>query len=382
MEIGLFGGFGEKGRTSIAARSGATCLLMDAGIKVGAGDADYHPSLVWPASDIDALLITHAHEDHVGALAWLQGQGFRGRIFMTAETIQEAPATLTAYARPADLKANPFPRGQIEIFEPGETLSIGGFKVGTGRSGHVVGGIWFAVDDGSRRLVHCGDVVPDSDVFLMDPIPQCDLVALDASYGDDPVPGAERAGAIAQWIEAHPHGCLLPTPLSGRSLELMAAFPAVFAIHASMRDALRAQIAADAALRPGVAQRLQDRLDAALDWRDDDALPAMPLLADDGMGKAGPSARLLPRAEESGYPVLLTGHLPEGSPGHVLHAAGKADWIRMPTHPTRPGNVAIWQGAGRPAAIGHSCPLDGIEALGRHIPGLRTDARTGQTFTL
>ncbi|MEO3388366.1 MBL fold metallo-hydrolase [Mesorhizobium sp. CAU 1741] len=382
MDIGLFGGFGEKGRTSIAARSGATCLLMDAGIKVGAQGDAYHPALVWAASELDALLVTHAHEDHVGALAWLQGQGFRGRIFMTAETIQEAPATLAAYARPADLKANPFPRGQIEIFEPGETLSIGNMTVETGRSGHVVGGVWFAVDDGSSRVVHCGDVVPDSSVFFMDPIPQCDLVVLDASYGDDPVPGTDRSKAIADWIAMHPRGCLLPTPLSGRSLELIAAFPAAFAIHASMRDALHAQIATQAALRPGMAERLDEKLANAVDWRDGDALPEVPLLADDGMGQAGPSARLLPRAEAAGFPVLLTGHLPAGSPGQSMHAAGKADWIRMPTHPTRPGNVAIWEGAGRPMALGHSCPPADLQALHSHIPGLRVDSRTGQTFKL
>lgn len=382
MDVGLFGGFGEKGRTSIAVRSGATSLMLDAGIKVGASGDDYHPLLVWPATEIDALLLTHAHEDHVGALAWLQGQGFRGRIFMTAETIQEAPATLAAYARPADLKASKFPRGQIEIFEPGDTLAIGDFSVRTGRSGHVVGGVWFAVDDGRRRLVHCGDVVPDSSVFLMDSIPQCDLVALDASYGDDPVPGADRARAIAEWIDRHRGGCLLPTPLSGRSLELIAAFPARFAIHASMRTALHSQIAASSALRPGVADRLHEKLAAALDWHDDDALPEMPLLADDGMGKAGPSARLLPRADETGYAILLTGHLPENSAGQLLHAAGRADWIRMPTHPTRPGNVAIWEAAGRPVALGHSCPASDLVALAGHIPGLRTDSRTGQTFTL
>lgn len=382
MEIGLFGGFGEKGRVSIAARSAGTCLLLDAGIKVGARGAHYHPAPVWPAAGIDALLVSHAHEDHVGALAWLTAQGFRGRILMTAETLDEAPATLAAYADPADLRAHPFPRDRIELFEPGETLSVGKLTVETGRSGHVVGGVWFAVDDGSRRVVHCGDVVPDSGVFVMDPVPRCDLIALDASYGADPVSGAERARAIAEWVAAHPGGCLLPTPLSGRSLELMAALAGGFAVHASMRAALEAQIGAEAALLPGVAERLRARLRAAPDWTDGEPLPSLPLLADDGMGKAGPSARLLPRAAEAGLPVLLTGHLPEGSPGKLLHEAGRADWIRMPTHPTRPGNVAIWEGAGRPAALGHSCPLPDLVELSAAIPALRTDARTGQTFTL
>lgn len=382
MEIGLFGGFGEKGRVSIAARSRGTCLLLDAGIKVGARGADYHPRLVWPAGEIDALLVSHAHEDHVGALAWLLAHGFRGRILMTAETFREAPVTLAGYADPADLAAHPFPSDRIELFEPGETLSIGGMTVETGRSGHVVGGVWFAVDDGGRCLVHCGDVVPDSCVFVMDPVPPCDLIALDASYGADPVPGKARAKAIASWIEARPGGCLLPTPLSGRSLELMAIIPGDFAIHATMREALETQIAAGSAVSPAAAAFLAWRLKSAPDWTDDQPLPALPLLADDGMGKAGPSARLLPRADEEGCPVLLTGHLPEGSPAKLLHEAGRAGWIRMPTHPTLPGSVAIWEGAGRPAALGHSCAPADLEALAAHIPSLRVDSRTGQVLKL
>ncbi|TYR34843.1 MBL fold metallo-hydrolase [Mesorhizobium microcysteis] len=382
MEIGLFGGFGEKGRTSIGVKSGETRLMLDAGIKVGAALADYHPKLLWPAGEIDALLLTHAHEDHAGALSWLLAQGFRGRILMTAETRSETPATLAGYADAADLAACPFPRDRIEIFEPGETLSIGAMRIETGRSGHVVGGVWFAVDDGSRRFVHCGDVVPDSGVFVMDTLPECDLIALDASYGADPISGVERARAIAAWVDARPAGCLLPTPLSGRSLELMAALSGPFAIHTSMREALAVQIDAGSALAPGMAERLHARLSEARDWSDGESLPALPLLADDGMGKAGPSARLLPRAADAGFPILLSGHLPEGSPGQLLHAAGRADWIRMPTHPTLPGNVAIWEGAGRPAALGHSCVSAELVPLGTHIPALRLDSRTGDVLTI
>lgn len=381
MEIGLFGGFGEKGRTGIGARTAKTALLMDIGIKVGAEGKDYYPLLVWPAAEIDALLVTHAHEDHVGALAWFLGRGFRGPIYMTAETLAETPATLKAYSGAAS-PDDPLPPGQIVTFEPGETLRIGDFSVATGRSGHVVGGVWFAADDGSRRVVHCGDVVPDSQVFIMDPIPQCDLVALDASYGADPVSGGERAAAIARWVEAHPGGCLLPTPLSGRSLELLAILPGDVAIASGMRPALEAQITAGGAISASAAALLARRLAAAHDWNEADPLPTMPLLADDGMGKAGPSSRILPKALETGYPVLLSGHLPAGSPGQRAHAQGRADWIRMPTHPTLKGNVDIWQGAGRPQALGHSCPAADLAALKTAIPALRTDCRSGQTLEL
>lgn len=382
MKVELLGGFGEKGRTSLGVSGGGRRILLDAGIKVGASGEDYYPAMNGSVEGIDALLISHSHEDHVGALSRLLAHGYRGPVFMTAETRDETPATLAGYAERQDFERHPLPDDRIEIFAPGDVLNIGGLKIRTGCSGHVVGGVWFAVADGDRSIVYSADVAPESRVFRMDPIPECVLLVMDASYGADPVSGAERAEAIAAWVAAHPGGCLLPTPLSGRSLELMAVLPGPFAIHAGMRNALEAQIVAKEVLVAGAADILRRRLDEAGDWREEQELPSCPLLADDGMGAAGPASRLIPRAEEAGYPILLTGHLPAGSPGDESFRAGRASWIRMPTHPTLPGNVAMWEQAGRPAALGHSCSFADLEALRMHIPALRTDCRTGDTIGL
>lgn len=382
MEIDLLGGFGEKGRTSVGVRAAGQNILLDVGIKVGATGAEYYPALEGSARGFDAVFISHAHEDHVGGLSWLLSRGFRGRILMTAETRAEAPATLAAYADSGDLRQHPFPYDKIEIFEPGDTLTCGDLKIKTGCSGHVVGGVWFAVHDRNSRLVYAGDVVPDSSVFVMDEIPECDMLILDASYGADPVAGATRASAIAAWIEDHAAGCLLPTPLSGRSLELMAGLRGRFAIHAGMRASLQAQIDARRALLPGMSEALQKRLREAVDWADTDTLPPCPLLADDGMGEAGPSSRLLPLADAAGYPILLTGHLPTGSPADLIYKKGRADWIRMPTHPTLSGNVHIWENAGRPPALGHSSAPSALAELAVHIPSLDPQCLTGQTLTV
>ncbi|MBB6014313.1 hypothetical protein HNR59_003707 [Aquamicrobium lusatiense] len=382
LDVELAGGFGEKGRTSVVVGREGQRVMLDAGIKVGATGRDYYPRPLTPVDRLDAVLISHAHEDHVGALNWLLSEGFRGRILMTAETRDEAPATLAAYGEQALVEAYPFPADRIELFRPGDVLDVAGFRIATGRSGHVVGGVWFALEDDGTRVVYCADVVPDSAVFVMDRMPECDLLLLDASYGADPVSGHERAQRIAAWIAERAGGCLLPTPLSGRSLELVAAMPGRFAIHASMREHLLAQIEAVQALKPGMPELLRARINAALDWKDGEALPDCPLLADDGMGRAGPSSRLIPLADAQGFPILLSGHLPAGTPGFELHAKGRADWIRMPTHPTLAGNVEIWEHAGRPAVLGHSCGPDEIARLGEHIPALQSGRRTGDRLVV
>lgn len=382
MQVDLHGGFGEKGRTSVALRSASSHILLDVGIKVGASGPEYYPVIGRELETIQALFLSHAHEDHVGALSWLLAEGYDGPIFMTEETRDEAPATLANYADPAQLEQFPFPRDRVELFKPGDTLTSGDLTIRTGRSGHVVGGVWFAVGNGEETIVYSADILPDSSVFVMDPLPSCDLLILDASYGADPVSGASRADAIATWVADHATGCLLPTPLFGRSLELLAVMPSRFAIHASMRQALTIQIAATEALYPKAVERLKQQLATAIDWHDGEPLPDCPLLADDGMGTAGPSATLIPLADATGYPVLLTGHLPASSPGDLIYRSGRASWIRMPTHPTLSGNIDVWEKAGEPQTLGHSCMPSMLEELGHHITSLRTDVRTGQSLTL
>ncbi len=124
-------------------------------------------------------------------------------------------------------------------------------------------------------LVYCGDVAPASPVFAMDPIPRCDAIVLDASYGDDMSAAAERAAQIVDWISERPRGCVLPTPLYGRSAELLAILPGPIALAPGMREALRTQIDGGAWLvdgdRPPAGCATRQRRPT---WRDGDAVAA------------------------------------------------------------------------------------------------------------
>lgn len=383
MRVDLYGGFGEKGRTSVGVSANGYNILLDTGIMVGAKGRDYYPLIDADAiRKLDAVFVSHAHEDHIGGLGWLLDQGFGGEIFMTHETWGEARDMLEQYAEPEHMRNFPPAPEKLRLFRPGRMLEAGPLRVSTGRSGHVAGGVWFGVDDGSSKAVYCADVVSHSNVLAMDMIPRCDLVILDASYGADPVSGEERGNAIGNWIASRPAGCLLPVPLSGKPLELMAILPERFAIHASMREAISTQISADNAFVPAIRQKLLARLRGALDWNDGDAFPDCPLMTFDGMGSAGPSVDAIARAAAQDLPVLLTGHIPAATPARELYEAGRASWIRLPTHPTRQENVEMWEAAGRPAALGHSCPLSALDDLKPFLPSLNTAMISGQHLEL
>lgn len=388
MKLTFRGGFGEKGRTCLQVEAGGALFLLDCGVNTSArGQAGYYPDMTPDVlGRCEAILISHAHEDHVAALGWAIAKGFRGGVMMTRETQADMGGVLAAYAMEDETRlALSHP---IETFAAGETLTLGAGRIATGRSGHAVGGVWFHVSDDSASLLYCGDVVPHSAVLAMDAPPQADAILFDASYGVDPAPMATRLAAIRDWLARHPR-CLLPTPLIGRSLELLALVDGPIAIHDSMRASMAQQIAPDW-LRPGMAETLRARLAAARDWRNGEAFPDRPLLVHDAMGLGGPSADAIPQALDRGLPILFTGHLPDGSPGFAARRAGRADWLRLPTHPTWNETLALIAQSGADIAIPHSTDEAALDAImAQRVPeilrpahggGVTLDGRAGSTL--
>jgi Cft2 family RNA processing exonuclease len=382
MRLALYGGFGEKGRTCLGVEAAGYRVLLDAGVKTSArGTRDYYPDL--RADDVaalDAIVITHAHEDHVAALGWCLAQGFRGRVLMTAETRREADASLASYATPAERAL--VQASAVEPLALGDASRLGPLDVATGRAGHMGGSVWVTLAAGGTRLGYCGDMVPQSPVFATDAMPPVDTLVLDASYGDDDTPYATRAAAVRAWIAAHPGGCVLPTPRFGRSAELAAIVDTPLALAPGMRAALAAQRDGATWLRPGVAATLDARLRDAIDWRAGDALPRAALLCDDGMGLAGPSKAILADASARAHPTLFTGHLPDGSPGARMVEGRRADWIRLPTHPTLAENRALAAASGAARIIGHSCDAALLARIASRLPRLDASLRTGMRVDL
>jgi len=381
MKLTIHGGIGEKGRTCVGIEHDGTRLLLDVGVNTSARETAYHPVITRAELErMDAIIVTHAHEDHIAALGWCIAGGFSGRILMTNESAAETDATLAAYATPDEQRLAA--QAPVEIVAPGASFTIGSIAICTGRSGHVVGGIWCHLSAGGKSLGYCGDVVPESPVFAMDALPPCDLLLIDASYGPDRVPAAERGAAITRWLANHPQGTVLPTPLSGRSIELLGLIETPIAIHPSMRQSLSQQIAASAWLKPGAAEVLSARFAEAMFWEEGQALPAAALLVDDGMGLAGPSKAALAQADRERHPVLLTGGIPKDSPADMMLAAGKAEWLRFPTHPTLSENIALAAASGAGRILAHSCDAATAAMLAADIPKLVTGLKPGDTIEI
>src|SRR3989344_3057811 len=88
LTVTFCGGAGTVTGSNFLVENGTGRLLVDCGIEQGKdfcesciyGDFPYDPKT------IDALIITHAHLDHVGRSPALVKAGFHGKVFMTPPT--------------------------------------------------------------------------------------------------------------------------------------------------------------------------------------------------------------------------------------------------------------------------------------------------------
>lgn len=216
MRITMLGAAGEVTGSAALVETDRARLLVDFGLFQG-GRASVERNRERPPIDagrLDAVVVTHAHLDHVGRLPLLPGLGFRGRIHATAATIDLAELILRDSARIQASDAERDSRrlrrlgrdpveplyGEAEVerilpaFAPvpyDEPVEIAEGVVARWRdAGHILGAASIELrlrDGGSeKRVVFSGDVGPHAVPLLRDPRPfeHADLVVLESTYGD------------------------------------------------------------------------------------------------------------------------------------------------------------------------------------------------------
>ena len=90
--IGL-GGWREVGRSAALLETPKSKVLIDCGIKAGATNSELIPifnTKEFDYNELDAVVISHSHLDHVGAVPLLYEYGFSGPLYITTPTLDLA----------------------------------------------------------------------------------------------------------------------------------------------------------------------------------------------------------------------------------------------------------------------------------------------------
>ena len=90
--IGL-GGWREVGRSSALVETPKSKVLVDCGVNVGGSNSGVYPILntkEFDYNELDAIIISHAHLDHVGFVPALFEYGYSGPVYMTTPTLDLA----------------------------------------------------------------------------------------------------------------------------------------------------------------------------------------------------------------------------------------------------------------------------------------------------
>lgn len=89
VRLTMLGSGRQVGRSCLLLQTPNSKILLDCGIDVASQGQDKFPYFDIPEFDInqiDAVVISHAHLDHIGLLPYLFKMGYRGPVYMTAPT--------------------------------------------------------------------------------------------------------------------------------------------------------------------------------------------------------------------------------------------------------------------------------------------------------
>lgn len=193
---------------------GTKRILVDCGMFQGGDELEARNYETFPfdPAELDAVILTHAHLDHVGRLPLLVKRGYRGEIHCTAPTAALAETVLLDSARlQVEGYRNDLRRARrqgtegevrellyeeadvhrtLALLRPhlefGQTETIAGIKVTPQRAGHILGSAYLLIESPEGRLLMSGDLGNRESGLQQDftPPPNVDAVVIETTYAN------------------------------------------------------------------------------------------------------------------------------------------------------------------------------------------------------
>lgn len=254
--------------------SGDHKILLDCGQFQGgkAQEAMNYEPFPFDASEIECVVLSHAHIDHCGRLPLLMKRGFRGKIYCTDATADLLDVMLkdSGYIHEKDAewqnrKAERAGRKKVEPLYTYEdsvrTLDLvqpvlydqlinlnDDMRIVFNDAGHILGSaiieLWVKEGDGESKIVFSGDLGMTDRPILRDPtyIKKADYVIMETTYGDRVHPA--NSTSIEQLLDIvlktvkRGGTVVIPSFAVGRTQELIFEFNKFYDEHSEYRKDL------------------------------------------------------------------------------------------------------------------------------------------------
>jgi len=213
MEISFLGACGTvTGSMYLITTDKKRKILVDGGVFQGELEDLNHSSFPFDPYEIDYVILTHAHLDHIGRLPKLVKEGFEGKILGTPATLDLARIILMDAAK---LQSEEFEtqkkrndRKGIETREPLYTLEdaiatmsyfkpisgydkeieiLEGVTITWRDAGHILGSAFLEMTIDGHKLVFSGDLGNRNKPIIRDPesikMKDAELIVVESTYG-------------------------------------------------------------------------------------------------------------------------------------------------------------------------------------------------------
>ena len=242
IRITVLGAGLEVGRSAILVETRESTILLDCGVKPG------YPYDEFPFIDLidldrlDAVVITHAHMDHIGFVPYLYKYGYKGPVYMTEPTKYLMEILISDYIEICEREGKPVPFSKRDLTTAlYHTITVDyetttdvapDVKLTLFNAGHEIGSaiVHLHIGNGLYNIVYTGDF-KYAKTRLLDPanrkFKRAELLIMESTYGgksdvQEPRDVAERRliETVKNTIERGGK-VLIPAFSTGRAQEIL-----------------------------------------------------------------------------------------------------------------------------------------------------------------
>jgi len=245
ITLTILGSGRQVGRSAILLQTNESKILLDCGVAVGSTNKldmlprfDAYPSIF---DELDAVIATHAHLDHTGAIPYLFKYGYKGPVYCSEPTLPLMTMEQLDFINVAE-KEGLFPlynendvktavQHTITLKYGSVTSITPDVRITMYNAGHILGSsvVHIHIGEGLYNIVYTSDFKFENTRTLdacAHKFLRAETLMMESTYGATPIPFTREeseallADYIKQTIEAGGK-VLIPVPAVGRAQEIM-----------------------------------------------------------------------------------------------------------------------------------------------------------------